>query len=238
MHALRRATVQQGRGFSTLAQVLGEQLAEFERTGTYKNERVLAGPQDSIVRVEGFEQGELLNFCANNYLGLSDDPMVIQAAKDTMDKFGFGTSSVRFICGTQVIHKELERKISEFHDMDETILYPSCFDANAGLFEAILGPQDAIISDALNHASIIDGVRLCKAARFRYEHMDMVDLEAKLIEAKDARNRLIATDGVFSMDGDVGIQSVAPDLRVLPPWQVWVGRQPGFFRRQRPAAAR
>jgi len=206
---LARATAQHvqraskhARGLSSLQGILDSALDDIHAAGTFKSERVITSPQDSSVRVEGRDE-PVLNFCANNYLGLADHPEVVQAAKDAMDKFGFGLSSVRFICGTQSIHKQLERDIARFHEMDDTILYPSCFDANAGLFEAILGPEDAIISDALNHASIIDGVRLCKARRFRYTHMDMQDLESKLIEAKDARVRLIATDGVFSMDGDV-----------------------------------
>lgn len=187
---------------SSLATILDEQLIEIENAGTYKKERVITSSQQESVSVKG-RNDKVLNFCANNYLGLSDHPDVVQAAKNTLDTHGFGLSSVRFICGTQDIHKQLEADISKFLKFDDTILYPSCFDANAGLFESILNSKDAIISDALNHASIIDGVRLCKAQRFRYKHMDMFDLEQSLIKAKDARVRLIATDSVFSMDGDV-----------------------------------
>ena len=147
--------------------------------------------------------GEVLNFCANNYLGLANHPRITQAAKDSIDSHGFGMASVRFICGTQDIHKTLEKNISEFHKMDDTILYPSCFDANAGFFEAILTDEDAVISDSLNHASIIDGIRLCKAKRQRYKHMDLYDLEEQLKQSMDKRMRLIVTDGVFSMDGDI-----------------------------------
>ncbi|GBG25462.1 5-aminolevulinate synthase, mitochondrial [Hondaea fermentalgiana] len=186
----------------TLEARLNEEMDGMREAGTYKTERVITSPQDSKVSVSGRED-KVLNFCANNYLGLSDHPEVVKAAHEALDSHGFGMSSVRFICGTQDIHKELETKIAKFHDMDDCILFPSCFDANAGLFEAILGPEDALISDSLNHASIIDGVRLCKAQRHRYKHMDMVDLEEKLVAAKDARVRLIVTDGVFSMDGDV-----------------------------------
>ncbi len=171
---------------------------EIREAGLYKNERVIESPQDA--RIEVANQ-EVLNMCANNYLGLSDDNRIVEAAHKALDDWGYGLSSVRFICGTQTIHKELEAKISEFLAMEDTILYTSCFDANGGLFETILSEEDAIISDELNHASIIDGVRLCKAQRFRYKNGDMDDLEAKLKEAGAARNRLIATDGVFSMDG-------------------------------------
>uniref|UniRef100_A0A7S2SEI2 Aminotransferase class I/classII large domain-containing protein n=1 Tax=Mucochytrium quahogii TaxID=96639 RepID=A0A7S2SEI2_9STRA len=190
------------RSYGTLQKALQNELESIREAGTYKSERVIVSPQDCEVRVAGVKN-PVLNFCANNYLGLADHPQVVGAASKVMESHGFGMSSVRFICGTQDIHLELEKKIAEFHDMDDTILYPSCFDANAGLFEGILTKDDAIISDALNHASIIDGVRLCKAARYRFKHMDMLDLEAKLLESKDARVRLIATDGVFSMDGDV-----------------------------------
>jgi len=166
--------------------------------GLYKNERVIDGPQDARIDVGG---REVLNMCANNYLGLSDHPAIVDAARKSLDEWGYGLSSVRFICGTQAIHKELERKISEFLGTEDTILYTSCFDANGGLFETLLGEEDAIISDELNHASIIDGIRLCKAQRFRYKNSDMADLEANLEEAKSARFKMIATDGVFSMDG-------------------------------------
>jgi len=176
-------------------------LDQIESEGLYKKERIITTPQR--VAITTSEGGEVLNFCANNYLGLANDPNVIQAAKNALDEHGFGMASVRFICGTQDLHKELEESISTFFKTDDTILYTSCFDANGGLFETILSPEDAIISDALNHASIIDGIRLCKAQRFRYAHADMMDLEKQLIEAKSARLKLIATDGVFSMDGDI-----------------------------------
>jgi glycine C-acetyltransferase len=176
-------------------------LREIRDSGLYKEERILAGSQRAKVRVGSGQ--EVLNMCANNYLGLAAHPEVIAAAKKSFDQWGFGMSSVRFICGTQGQHKELEKKLSEFLGMDDTILYTSCFDANGGLFETLLTAEDAVISDALNHASIIDGIRLCKAQRLRYNHADMNDLEARLKEAADARFRLIATDGVFSMDGDI-----------------------------------
>ena len=169
--------------------------------GLYKKERTLTTPQGIIIAT--LEGGEVLNFCANNYLGLSDNTEIKAAAQNALENHGFGMSSVRFICGTQDIHKELEQNISEFFDTDDTILYTSCFDANCGLFETLLGPDDAIISDALNHASIIDGIRLCKAQRFRYKNSDMADLEIKLQEAQNNRLRMIATDGVFSMDGNI-----------------------------------
>ena len=183
----------------TMQAHIGAQLEEIRRAGLYKNERVITTPQNARVRVRSGD--EVLNLCANNYLGLSDHPEIVAAAREALEKWGFGLSSVRFICGTQTIHKDLEAKISEFLGTEDTILYSSCFDANGGLFETLLGAEDAIISDELNHASIIDGVRLCKAARFRYRNNDMADLEAKLKEAQNARFRLIATDGVFSMDG-------------------------------------
>ena len=180
---------------------LQTELATLKEEGLYKSERIITSQQDADVSVSTGEQ--VLNFCANNYLGLANHPELIAAAKSGLDSHGFGMASVRFICGTQDSHKVLEGKISDFLGMEDTILYSSCFDANAGLFETILGPEDAIISDALNHASIIDGVRLCKAKRFRYANNDMADLEAKLQEATEqgARFKLIATDGVFSMDG-------------------------------------
>tara|TARA_B100000315_G_scaffold253976_1_gene293981 strand:- start:1344 stop:2531 length:1188 start_codon:yes stop_codon:yes gene_type:complete len=174
-------------------------LSQIEAEGLYKTERTITSPQG--VDISTVEGGEVLNFCANNYLGLANHPDLIKAAKSAMDDHGFGMASVRFICGTQDLHKELESKISSFFNSDDTILYTSCFDANGGLFETILGPEDVIISDSLNHASIIDGVRLCKAQRYRYANSDMSDLENKLKEAQDARLRMIATDGVFSMDG-------------------------------------
>jgi len=174
-------------------------LTSIKEEGLYKKERVISTPQGVEITTHNGEK--VLNFCANNYLGLANNPTLIKSAKSAMDKFGFGMASVRFICGTQDLHKVLEEKISEFFGTDDTILYTSCFDANGGLFETILGPDDAIISDSLNHASIIDGIRLCKAKRFRYNNSDMQDLERKLVEAKDAKIKLIATDGVFSMDG-------------------------------------
>lgn len=182
---------------------LSGELGAIREAGTFKEERVIVSPQAAGIEVRGGQ--EVLNFCANNYLGLADDPQLIQAAKDALDRYGFGMSSVRFICGTLDIHKQLEDTISRFLQTDDTILYTSCFDANGGLFETLLGKEDAVISDALNHASIIDGIRLCKAARHRFVHDDMADLEAKLVEAKTngARRILIATDGVFSMDGDI-----------------------------------
>ena len=187
--------------FSSVAPQIDAELSEIREQGLYKNERVIASPQQaSIVVADGTR---VLNLCANNYLGLADDPRIIQAAKDAMHRWGFGMASVRFICGTQDVHKRLERKISEFLGTADTILYPSCFDANGGLFETILTDQDAVISDELNHASIIDGIRLCRARRLRYKNRDMADLEEQLKAAADARRRLIATDGVFSMDGYV-----------------------------------
>jgi glycine C-acetyltransferase len=184
--------------YGTFREHLQKTINEIREAGLYKSERVIEGPQDARVRVGG---REVLNMCANNYLGLSDHPAIVEAARASLDEWGYGLSSVRFICGTQAIHKELERKISEFLGTEDTILYTSCFDANGGLFETLLGEEDAVISDELNHASIIDGIRLCKAQRFRYKNSDMDDLEAKLEEAKNARFKMIATDGVFSMDG-------------------------------------
>ncbi len=172
-----------------------------EKEGLSKNEKIIAGPQGAKVKLS--DGKEVVNMCANNYLGLGNNSEVIKAAKDCYDKYGYGLSSVRFICGTQELHKALEKKVSEFLSTEDTILYSSCFDANGGLFETLLGEGDAVISDELNHASIIDGVRLCKAKRFRYKNNDMADLRAKLEEAKDCRIKLIATDGVFSMDGIV-----------------------------------
>ena len=185
----------------SMQQLLVEQLEAISRDGLYKDERIITTPQGPRIRVGGGD--EVLNFCANNYLGLANHPDVIAAAKKALDDHGFGMASVRFICGTQDLHKSLERAIAEFFGTEDAILYSSCFDANGGLFETLLGPEDAVISDALNHASIIDGVRLCKAARYRYAHADMGELESKLEEASGARCRLIATDGVFSMDGDI-----------------------------------
>jgi glycine C-acetyltransferase len=178
-----------------------EILSQIESEGLFKQERTITTPQGVEIATDG--GGNVLNFCANNYLGLANHPEIISAAKQALDDHGFGMASVRFICGTQDLHKELESKISTFFGTDDTILYTSCFDANGGLFETILGPEDAIISDALNHASIIDGVRLCKAQRYRYANSDMVDLEEKLKESQGSRLRMIATDGVFSMDGHI-----------------------------------
>ena len=190
---------------------LQKELADIRDAGLYKKERVILTPQRADIEVEG-ASADVLNFCANNYLGLSDNPRLIQAAKDALDARGYGMSSVRFICGTQDYHKELERAISEYFKTEDTILYAACFDANGGLFEPLFTEEDAIISDALNHASIIDGVRLCKAKRFRYANADMADLERCLQEAKDCRFRIIATDGVFSMDGNVAPMDKICDL--------------------------
>ncbi|MCB9265683.1 MAG: glycine C-acetyltransferase [Lewinellaceae bacterium] len=187
--------------YKNVEPTLEKELKEIREAGLYKEERIITTPQSASIRTQS--TGEVLNFCANNYLGLSSHPDVIKAAKEAIDTHGFGMSSVRFICGTQDIHKELERKIAGFLGMEDAILYAAAFDANGGLFEPLLGAEDAIISDELNHASIIDGIRLCKAQRFRYKHSDMADLEEKLKEAQSARRRMIATDGVFSMDGDI-----------------------------------
>jgi glycine C-acetyltransferase len=187
--------------FDTMKPYLKQQLQQIEESGLYKVERILTSPQRANIRVKTGQS--VLNMCANNYLGLADHPEIIEAAKAGLDQWGYGLSSVRFICGTQEIHKILEQKISEFLGTEDTILYTSCFDANGGLFETLLSEEDAVISDELNHASIIDGIRLCKAKRFRFKNCDMEDLEAKLKEAADCRFRLIATDGVFSMDGTI-----------------------------------
>ena len=196
---------------------LDTQLAGIQSAGTYKRERVIITPQGTTIRVA--DGKPVLNLCANNYLGLAQHPAVAAAAKEALDQWGYGMASVRFICGTQGVHKQLEAKLTEFLGTEDTILYSSCFDANGGLFETLLGPEDAILSDALNHASIIDGVRLCKAQRFRYANNDMADLEAKLKEASGARFRLIATDGVFSMDGYIanlpGICDLAEEYQAL-----------------------
>ena len=184
--------------YGKVKQQLQQTLDEIREAGLYKTERVIETPQEARIEVNG---REVLNMCANNYLGLSDDPEIVKAAQAGLEKWGYGLSSVRFICGTQEIHKALERKISEFLGTEDTILYTSCFDANGGLFETILTDEDAVISDELNHASVIDGIRLSKAQRFRYKNGDMADLEAKLLEASSARFRMIATDGIFSMDG-------------------------------------
>jgi glycine C-acetyltransferase len=180
---------------------LSQTLEEIRSQGLYKTERIITSPQDAKIEIAGGKR--VLNMCANNYLGLADHPALLAAAKKALDTHGFGMASVRFICGTQDIHKELEAALTKFLDTEDTILYPSCFDANGGLFETLLGENDAVISDELNHASIIDGVRLCKAQRFRYKHSDMADLEAKLKESSAARFKLIATDGCFSMDGTI-----------------------------------
>lgn len=187
--------------FGKMKNHITEQINQIKEAGMYKSERIITSPQNNRINVESGKT--VLNFCANNYLGLADHPEVINAAKESYDKWGYGLSSVRFICGTQQIHRQLEQKVAEFLGTEDTILYSSCFDANGGLFETILDPEDAIISDQLNHASIIDGIRLCKAQRYRYKNSDMADLEEKLKEAQNARYRLIATDGVFSMDGYV-----------------------------------
>lgn len=187
--------------YGKIKDYLQEELKQIKEDGLYKKERVIVSPQDAVIKISTGE--EVINFCANNYLGLSSHPEVIQAAKDTLDTHGFGMSSVRFICGTQDIHKELEDKIAEFYGTEDTILYAAAFDANGGVFEPLLGADDAIISDSLNHASIIDGVRLCKAQRYRYANSDMEDLENQLQKANEngARFKIIVTDGVFSMDG-------------------------------------
>lgn len=189
---------------------LTEELNAVAEAGLYKQERIITSPQDAKITVKGGD--DVINLCANNYLGLSDHPLLINAAKKALDEYGYGMSSVRFICGTQKIHKQLEEKMSDFLKTEDTILYSSCFDANGGLFETILTEDDAVISDALNHASIIDGIRLCKAKRFRYGNNDMRDLETKLQEAKESRFRLIATDGVFSMDGIIANLPAICDL--------------------------
>ncbi len=198
--------------YSNIKQYLQEELIAIKEAGLYKSERVITSSQDAEITISTGEK--VINFCANNYLGLSNHPEVIQAAKDTMDTHGFGMSSVRFICGTQDIHKELEQKIADFYGFEDTILYAAAFDANGGVFEPLLGKEDAIISDSLNHASIIDGVRLCKAARYRYQNNDMEELEARLIEANEAgaRFKIIVTDGVFSMDGIVASLDKICDL--------------------------
>lgn len=187
--------------YGKIQQHLQEELKNIEDAGLFKKERIISSPQDAVIKLSNGD--EVINFCANNYLGLSSHPKVVEAAKDALDTHGFGMSSVRFICGTQDIHKELEARIAKFCGTEDTILYAAAFDANGGVFEPLLGPEDAIISDSLNHASIIDGVRLCKAARYRYENNNMADLEEQLKKAQDQRFRIIVTDGVFSMDGYV-----------------------------------
>jgi hypothetical protein len=186
--------------FLTIEENLKIEIKEIKDSGRYKNERIITSPQRSVINTT---DNKVVNFCANNYLGLASDTRIINAAKESLDTHGFGLASVRFICGTQDIHKELEEKISNFLETEDTILYAAAFDANGGLFEPLFNHNDAIISDSLNHASIIDGIRLCKAARFRYNNNDMVDLENKLKEASNYRNRVIVTDGVFSMDGTI-----------------------------------
>ncbi|WP_373813758.1 glycine C-acetyltransferase [Porphyromonas loveana] len=196
--------------YKGMKEYLEAELKSIEAAGLYKKERIIITPQRADIRVN--EGQEVLNFCANNYLGLSDHPRLVQAAKDAMDERGFGMSSVRFICGTQDIHKQLEKAIADYFHTEDTILYAACFDANGGVFEPLFGEEDAIISDALNHASIIDGVRLCKAKRYRYENADMADLERVLQEAQAQRHRIIVTDGVFSMDGNVAPMDKICDL--------------------------
>lgn len=196
--------------FGDLQKYLQEQIGSIRTAGLYKNERVITTPQGTSIRVS--DGRPVLNFCANNYLGLAQHPEVAAAARAALDQWGYGMASVRFICGTQGVHKQLERKISEFLGTEETILYSSCFDANGGLFETLMGESDAIISDELNHASIVDGVRLSKARRFRYRNSDMSDLEGQLIQAADSRFRMIATDGVFSMDGYIANLPAICDL--------------------------
>ncbi|HQO50209.1 MAG TPA: glycine C-acetyltransferase [Bacteroidales bacterium] len=187
--------------YGKIQQFLQNEIASIREAGLYKNERIIVSPQNAEITLDSGQK--VLNFCANNYLGLSDHPALIQAGKDALDSHGFGMSSVRFICGTQDLHKTLERKIAEFFGTEDTILYAAAFDANGGIFEPLFGEEDAIISDSLNHASIIDGVRLSKAKRYRYANADMEDLEKQLIEAQEQRFRIIVTDGVFSMDGNV-----------------------------------
>jgi glycine C-acetyltransferase len=196
--------------FGSFQKHLRQQLDEIRATGTWKHERVITSPQEARVRVG--DGRPVLNLCANNYLGLAAHPAVVQAAHEALDRWGYGLSSVRFICGTQSVHKQLEARLGEFLGTEDTILYSSCFDANGGLFETLLGPEDAVISDELNHASIIDGVRLCKAQRFRYLNNNMEDLEAKLKEARNTRFRLVASDGVFSMDGTIANLRAICDL--------------------------
>lgn len=187
--------------YSKFQKFLQTELDAIQSAGTYKNERIIVTPQTAVIKLQ--DGSEVLNFCANNYLGLSNHPELVKAAEEAVNERGYGMSSVRFICGTTDLHKELEQKIARFFGTEDTILYAACFDANGGVFEPLLSEQDAIFSDSLNHASIIDGVRLCKAQRFRYANADMEDLEKQLIAAKDARFKLIVTDGVFSMDGNV-----------------------------------
>nr|XP_002130203.1 2-amino-3-ketobutyrate coenzyme A ligase, mitochondrial-like [Ciona intestinalis] len=204
-------TRQSSVALNSLRNQLDVELEAIREAGLWKTERVITTKQGSNIGVENTE-GKILNFCANNYLGLSSNPKVIQAGIEALDEFGAGLSSVRFICGTQTIHKKLEKQIAEFHKREDAILYASCFDANAGIFETLLSNEDAVLSDELNHASIIDGIRLCKANKYRFKHLDMVDLEEKLKDSQKFRNRLIVTDGVFSMDGDVAPLPAICDL--------------------------
>ncbi|XP_078482171.1 2-amino-3-ketobutyrate coenzyme A ligase, mitochondrial-like [Ciona intestinalis] len=204
-------TSQSSAALNNLRNQLDVELEAIREAGLWKTERVITTKQGSNIGVENTE-GKILNFCANNYLGLSSNPKVIQAGIEALDEFGAGLSSVRFICGTQTIHKKLEKQIAEFHKREDAILYASCFDANAGIFETLLSNEDAVLSDELNHASIIDGIRLCKANKYRFKHLDMVDLEEKLKDSQKFRNRLIVTDGVFSMDGDVAPLPAICDL--------------------------
>ncbi|XP_064842632.1 2-amino-3-ketobutyrate coenzyme A ligase, mitochondrial [Oncorhynchus masou masou] len=204
-YILRPSTTTSNRGYAAIAEartVLEHELETIRTGGTWKGERIITSKQGPHINVEG-SHGDILNFCANNYLGLSSHPQVVEAGIEALKKYGAGLSSVRFICGTQDIHKDLEQKLAQFHEREDCILYASCFDANAGLFEVLLGPDDAVLSDELNHASIIDGIRLCRAKRFRYKHMDLNDLETQLKESQSSRLRLVVTDGVFSMDGDM-----------------------------------
>ena len=197
----------------TFLDSLAEQTEALKDQGLYKHERLISGPQQAAITVrQNSHDTEVINLCANNYLGLANHPAIIEAAHKSLDRYGYGMASVRFICGTQTVHKELEDRISEFLGTEDTILYPSCFDANGGLFETLLGDQDAVLSDALNHASIIDGVRLCKAQRFRYQNDDMADLEKQLEAASSCNNKLIVTDGVFSMDGTIAQLDKIVDL--------------------------
>ena len=196
--------------YGKLKEHLTAELKQIEGNGLLKKERIITSPQGSEVKIDSGE--DVVIMCANNYLGLSSHPEVIQASKDALDSHGYGMSSVRFICGTQDLHKDLEKKIAEFYGTEDTILYAAAFDANGGLFEPLFGKEDAIISDELNHASIIDGVRLCKAQRYRYKHSDMADLETQLIAAQEQRFRIIVTDGVFSMDGDIAKMDAICDL--------------------------
>ncbi|XP_041735449.1 2-amino-3-ketobutyrate coenzyme A ligase, mitochondrial-like [Coregonus clupeaformis] len=202
---LRPSTTTSNRGNAAVAEarsLLEHELEAIRTGGTWKGERIITSKQGPHIYVDG-SRGDILNFCANNYLGLSSHPQVVEAGIEALKKYGAGLSSVRFICGTQDIHKDLEQKLAQFHEREDCILYASCFDANAGLFEVLLGPNDAVLSDELNHASIIDGIRLCRAKRFRYKHMDLNDLETQLKESQSSRLRLVVTDGVFSMDGDM-----------------------------------